>query len=440
MKRVTLVLVLLLGVLVGAGMMGAAYQWVAPAVVATIDSQSLAAQAAKAVVTAVSTPTEVAKGAASAVVRMASPSPVATVEQDSNAPIAASAQVEDPGLTADEQVITRVYEQARPGVVSIMVRGAARVELPQDLPLPDLPQRGVGSGFVIDKQGHILTNNHVVADATELTVTFADGTRVAGKVVGQDPGSDLAVVKVDVAADKLVPLPLGDSDKLKPGQMAIAIGNPLGLDGSVTTGIVSGLARDITSIIQRPIRDVIQTDASINPGNSGGPLLNSRGEVIGINTAIERSLEGGSGVGFAVPINTAKLHLPAMLAGKRITHPWLGIRGVALGDLEPSDLSKLNLPPDLKAGVYVVEVTPDSPADKAGIKGANPSGEDSGLQLGVEPGGDVITQVDDVPVARVQEIVRYLDSKQVGDKVTLTVVRDGRTQTIDVTLGEWPEA
>jgi len=437
MRRLTLVLVLLLGMVVGAAMMSAGYFWVGPAVVAMVNSQGQALSAAKAAVTAVVSPTEAARALADAALPPAKPTTAEAPVASGNLPVSAAAPSEGTALTPEEQVVTTVYEKARPGVVRI----ASREMLSGDengFPF-DIPQSGLGTGFVIDKQGHLLTNNHVVANADQLTVTFADGTKVAGKVVGRDPANDLAVVKVDVAADKLVPLTLGDSSKLKPGQLAIAIGNPLGFDGSVTTGVISGLGRSAPSETGRTIRNVIQTDASINPGNSGGPLLNSAGEVIGINFSIESSPTGGSGVGFALPINTAKQQLSAMLAGGSVTHPWLGITGVALSDIEASDLADLNLPADLKSGVYVVQVTPNSPADQAGLKGGVRS-RSNGLGTRLQPGGDVITAVDGVAVAKVEDIVGYLDTKKVGDKVTLSVVRDGKTIKVDVTLGAWPEA
>jgi len=327
-------------------------------------------------------------------------------------------------LLPEEQSLVDVYERVSPAVVNITNQiGSASPST------NDFPRTGLGSGFFFDDRGYILTNNHVVDDASRLEVTLADGTSVPGQLVGRDPANDLAVVKVEVPKEKIHTVPFGDSDRLKPGQLAIAIGNPFGLDRTMTTGIISAVGRTRPNEQQRSIRNMIQTDAAVNPGNSGGPLLDSSGQVIGVNTAIESPVRGSVGIGFAVPINTAKLFLPQMLAGGKVVHPWLGITGMPL-----TSLTAQNLGLSTSEGVYVTDTVPDGPARKAGIKGA---GGGSGRQ--VPKGGDVILAIDGQKIAKPDDISAYLDTKKVGDVVKVEVLRDDQRQTIDVTLGEWPD-
>ncbi|HEX2987449.1 MAG TPA: trypsin-like peptidase domain-containing protein, partial [Chloroflexota bacterium] len=239
-------------------------------------------------------------------------------QMGSSALVAGASAVVTRQSILDEDTVVSVYEKLSPTVVNITSKG-----IQVDTPLGQIPQQGAGSGVIIDDQGHILTNNHVVEGATELEVTLSNGDSVQGKLLGRDPGTDLAVIKIDVDKAKLTVAPLGDSNALKVGQLAIAIGNPFGLDRTVTVGVISSLGRTYASSTgSRPIRDMIQTDAAINPGNSGGPLLNSKGEVIGINSVIESPVRGSVGIGFAIPINTAQRILPDLIAGKSITHPW----------------------------------------------------------------------------------------------------------------------
>jgi S1-C subfamily serine protease len=312
------------------------------------------------------------------------------------------------GVVLDEDWLVGLYDRASPSVVRItQTRGDSQV--------------GLGSGIVLDRDGHILTNNHVVAGADRLFVTLPDRTRVEARVVGRDPGNDLAVLKIDVDPARLAPATLGDSSAVRPGQFAIALGNPFGLDRTITLGIISGVGRTIPTG-GRPLRSLIQTDALINPGNSGGPLLNSRGEVIGINTALDSTqLTGdsrGAAFGLAVPVNIIKQVLPRMLAGETVKHPWLGISGQ---ELDPLLASERGIP--ITAGALVQRVVRDSPADQAGLRA-----------------GDVITRVDGRPVRRAEDIADYLDTaKAVGETVTLEVWRDGETFNLEVTLGEWPE-
>ncbi len=261
---------------------------------------------------------------------------------------------------------------------------------------------GIGSGFVVDKNGHILTNYHVVQGATSITVRFQDGTQLPAQVLGTDPSGDLAVLKANVPAN-VPPLPMGDSDQVKPGEDAIAIGSPLGLDYSITSGIVSGIERTSSSGNGRPLSGLIQTDAAINPGNSGGPLLDAQGRVIGINTL---GGEGVQNIGFAVPINAAKQLLPRLISGETIQHPWLGI-GVE------------ELPQG--GGITIVNVTSGSPAAQAGLRS-----------------GDTIVSVAGKQVKDLDALHSALEEHKVGESVSMGIVRNNQNLTVNVTLGNWP--
>ncbi len=318
---------------------------------------------------------------------------------------------------ADSSIAT-VARDVTPSVVTIRTREGTT---------PRNQSEGEGSGFFVNTSGHILTNNHVVPGANRITVILADGTQAVGTVVGTDSSTDLAVVKVDLPAGKIVPVPLGDSDQVRPGDTAIAIGAPFGLEHSVTAGIISAVNRNWGKASGR-LRGLLQTDAPVNPGNSGGPLLNAAGEVIGINNAIEGPVRGSVGVGFAIPINTAKQLIPQLSQGKTVEHPWMGISGVAI----TADVAgQFNL--TVKEGVLVMEVIADSPAAKAGLQGP-PS-----LDAQAPVAGDIITKVDGKDVKTVQEIASYLDTKRVGDKITVTLLRDGKSRDLAVTLGAWPD-
>ena len=323
----------------------------------------------------------------------------------------------------DEQGVIDIYELVSPSVVEVTAgRGV------------DDGFRGTsgGSGFLIDSQGHVVTNNHVVEGFSTVSVRFSDGAWVEAEVLGRNPAGDQALLKVDpsVVVGK-TPVVLGDSSELKPGQMAIAIGNPFGLEGSVTVGVISQLGRDLPSAVGRRIPNVIQTDALINPGNSGGPLLDSSGAVVGINTAIQISPLGGASkrIGFAVPINDLKEVLPDLKAGNILSPPWLGIRAA---DVDSGLAQRLDL--GLDRGVYVTGVMEDSPAEEAGLV-------ESGVGDRGRPaaGGDVVTAVDGVDVDNTAELIAELNGKQPEDQVTLTVVRGDETLDVQVTLGEWPE-
>ena len=327
----------------------------------------------------------------------------------------------------DEQVVISIFEAADPAVVEI------EVTLPRFSRFRfSIPQGGQGSGFLIDTEGHILTNYHVVQDATRIRVTLANGRTLDAQVTGTSPADDIALLKVDSeAVAGIVPLLLGDSSSVKPGQMAIALGSPFGLESTITVGVVSGVERSRTGILRRPILGMIQTDASINPGNSGGPLLNSLGEVMGINTAIETSQNGVTGIGFAVPINTAKLLITKFLEieSETLKRPWLGISGIALS---ASLADFLNV--GTSRGVYVVAVTLDSPAQEAGLI-------EGGLEVDEipSPGGDIITAVDGKVVRSVEELISYFNTLQPGDSVSLTIIRSGQTLQVNVLLGERPD-
>ena len=327
----------------------------------------------------------------------------------------------------DEATTVSLYEKCIPAVVQIESVASAPAALLSPFGL-DIPRmRGQGSGFFIDAQGHILTNNHVVDKVSTVQVFLSDGTQLEGKVIGTDANNDIALLQVDAAKiPGLAYLVLADSGMVKPGQMAVALGSPFGLQGSITVGIVSGIGRSIPGSSSRNMTGIIQTDAAINPGNSGGPLLNSHGEVIGINTAIEAS---ANGVGFAVPIDTAKKILPELLKGGSIKTPWLGIEGMPVSK-DLVDRLKLKT----EKGVYVVGVLAGSPAEKAGLV---ESGRNS--QNEATAGGDIITAIDSTPVARVEDMLSYFNGKKPGDTVTLSVQRGDQLISVPVSLGEWPD-
>ncbi len=293
----------------------------------------------------------------------------------------------------------------------------------------------LGSGFVYDDNGHVITNYHVVNAGGRLDVTFLDGTVYRATLIGSDPFTDLAVLYVQEApAEKLVPLPLADSTRIRVGEQVAAIGNPFGLSGSMSAGIVSGLGRLIPSQEAGAfsIPDVIQTDAPINPGNSGGPLLNMRGEVIGINSAIFSSTGQFAGVGFAIPSNTVSKVVPELITEGSFSHPWLGVSGT---DMTPGIADSLGL--EEPRGFLVVDVVSGSPAEKAGVQGGDREEVIDGRPI--QLGGDVIIAIDDKPVRKIDDILVYLQrEKSVGDSLELTVLRDGETRDITAILGARP--
>jgi S1-C subfamily serine protease len=339
----------------------------------------------------------------------------------------------------EEVDLVQLYNLVNPGIVTIWTFMDLGSSISSTTP------SGQGSGFVIDLEGHIVTNQHVIADAGEIEVDFPSGYRVWASVVGTDPDSDLALLKVDIPAEELHPLYLGDSDSVKVGEFVVAIGNPFGLSGTMTVGIVSALGRTLESERQAPTGGlftagaIIQTDAAINPGNSGGPLLNMKGEVIGVNRAIltENFTVAGdptsSGVGFAVPVNIIKRVLPAILENGSYDYPYLGISSISGDSMNLIVLEELGLPANAR-GAYVTCVTSGGPADEAGIIGAS-----SCTNTALQPGGDLIIAIDDVPVIEFNDLLTYLILEtEPGEEVTLTVLRDGEEVEIPLMIGTRP--
>src|ERR687888_239484 len=343
-------------------------------------------------------------------------------------PIAPSsvADSKNPGLS-----VNQIYRKDAPGVAFVRAEVVQRTESPFNL-FPQ-SQRGTatGSGFVIDRSGDILTNAHVVDGATKVTVDLGDKTYDA-KIVGRDTSSDVALLKIDANKQDLHPLSLGNSSDLHVGDPVVAIGNPFGLDRTVTTGIVSARQRQLKAPNGFTINNVIQTDAAINPGNSGGPLLDANGRVIGINSQIESAGGGGNvGVGFAVPINTARQVVQQLLSNGQVEHAYLGISGT---DLTPQLADVLNLP--VKQGALVQSVVPNGPADDAGVKGGAATVSIQGQQI--RAGGDVITAIDGKTVTGMDDVINVISQKQPGDKVQLELTHGSQTRTVTVTLGNRP--
>ena len=341
-------------------------------------------------------------------------------------------------VPAFENVLYEIYEGTLPSVVYIRVASPASEALRG---MPGVPQDmlwGAGSGFVWDEEGHIVTNHHVVdaviGNSNEVTVIFADSTEAQATVVGSDPHSDLAVVKLEEGDWQLQPATLGDSSKVRVGQLSVAIGAPFGQEFTMTSGIVSALGRDIRGEGQFTIPEVIQTDSAINPGNSGGPLLDRQGQVIGINTQIISRTGNYSGVGMAVPVNIARRVIPPLIADGEFNYPWLG---VTIATVNPPYADSLGLPEGTR-GALVRAIVEDSPADKAGLRGS----EDTVTVNGVDypAGGDIIIAIGPHEVAGSSELIAHLTyHNSPGDAVIFTVLRDGERQEIKVTLGERPE-
>jgi putative serine protease PepD len=335
-------------------------------------------------------------------------------------------QVCSAALTEEERNNIAVYEKVADGVVNV-----TSTAMQMDFFFNAFPTQGSGSGSVIDAKGHILTNHHVVANAQKLEVTLADGSKWPAKLVGSDPDSDLAVIKIDAPKEKLKIIPMGDSRNLKIGQKVLAIGNPFGLQRTLTTGIISSLGRTIRSAVGTLIEDVIQTDAAINPGNSGGPLLNSDGEIIGINSAIISPSGGNVGIGFAIPVNTAKRVVPELLTKGYVTYPWIG---ATIQSLIPEIAKYRKL--KIERGAMIAEVVKDGPADKAGLKGGNEK-----IQVGnmiVLVGGDIVVKADQHDVKTNDDLIRYIREKKPGDTILLKVFRKDALMEVKVTLGERP--
>jgi len=320
--------------------------------------------------------------------------------------------------------LIQIFERAETGVVRVNIQRSEDV----------VSTNGVGSGFVFDKNGHIITNAHVVENSDKVVVTFLDGRSYNAEVIGIDPATDISVIRVDADSSLLKPLLIGDSSNLKVGMQVAAIGNPFGLSGSMTSGIVSALGRLLPQESGFSIPDVIQTDAAINPGNSGGPLLNSRGEVVGINTAIQSATGEFTGVGFAIPSNTIAKIVPKLISDGTYHHPWVGIAG---RDINP-DLAKVLHLTDAR-GFLIVNVVEGSPADKAGLKGSSETKEIDGIEYLI--GGDVVLSVDGNVVRKIDDILIHLQRyKSVGDEMVLEILRDGRVTNIVVKLDERPDS
>jgi S1-C subfamily serine protease len=317
--------------------------------------------------------------------------------------------------------VNEIYERAASGVVQITSTGG------------DPTQRALGSGFVVDKAGHIVTNFHVIDGADEIRVSFSNRDTVQAGLVGTDPSTDLAVLQVETSASALTPLPLGDSDAVRVGDPVVAIGNPFGLDRTATAGIVSALQRKITAPNQFAIDHVIQTDAPINHGNSGGPLLNTRGQVIGVNTKIETGDvgTGNVGIGFAVPSNTVKDVFAQILRTGKVDHAWLGITGRAVN----SDLAgTYNLPVD--SGVVIETVTQGSGAEKAGLLEGDTEVVVAGETYVL--GGDIIVGIDGKQISSIEELREAIAARKPGEKIKLGIYRDSKKTSVTVTLGRQP--
>jgi S1-C subfamily serine protease len=386
-------------------------------------------------------------------------------------------------ISGEELTFRDLFEKVNSSVVQITSSGILNFSSPMlppdgdddndDDSQPPQPRTAIGSGYVIDREGHVATNYHVIANARNVSVAFSDGSVYTAKVIGSDLFSDSAVLELqNVPAEKLVPLPLGNSSNLAVGDEVAAIGSPFGLTGSMSTGVVSGLGRLIPSLAAPPdnnndtnnndndtiidggqafsIPNIIQTDTPINPGNSGGPLLNLKGEVIGMNTAGLSASGASSGVGFAIPSDTLKVILPALIANGSYVHPWIGVSGT---DMTPEIAIKLGLKE--ARGFLVIDIVMGSPAERAGIRGGDMpvaiGGAIAGFQGGQGPtttgnnllelGGDIILGVDNQTVNKIDDLLSYIESKKkAGDTVTLMVLRDGEMMSIDLVLGARPPA
>lgn len=352
----------------------------------------------------------------------ATPTSVPTAPQT----VAPTAVAVPSSLVDQQAVLVNLYARWNPSVVQITNYA---LQQGQDV------AQGLGSGFLYDTQGHIVTNAHVVEGSNQLDVTFPDGTVTTAQVVGKDLNSDLAVVKVKFVPSGVNPIPLGDYSTLAVGQTVVAIGNPFGLDSTLTVGVISALGRSIPALTAFSIPDAIQTDAAINPGNSGGPLLDLNGTVIGINAQIETGGTGraNTGVGFAIPVSVIKKVVPALIDKGSYQWSWMGVKG---GTLNPTMVEAMNL--SVSSGAYISEITPGGPAEKTGLRGTTGQRTVSGRL--VEVGGDVITAVDGHPVRNFYDVMVYVALQTTpGQSVAFTIIRDGKEQTFSIVMGVRPE-
>ncbi len=329
-----------------------------------------------------------------------------------------------------ETQIAAVYREAGPSVVNITSRSIS-----YDFFFNPVPRQGSGSGFFYDTLGHIITNYHVIADADALQVTLVDGRTLPAQIVGSDPSNDLAVIRVDLPANEIRPLPIGDSTQVYVGQFVLALGNPFGLERTLTFGIVSALGRVIESPNQRFIGEVIQSDVAINPGNSGGPLLNLSGRVIGVNSAILSPSGANAGIGFAISARTVQRVVPVLIREGRYPHPSLGVRVIELTPQRAALFERAGMRLPVTQGLLIAELVADGPAARAGLRGPNRLGRVGNWNLPI--GGDVIVSINGRSITTSQELLVYLETEtKVGETVQVTFIRDGREQTLPVTLAE----
>ncbi len=378
--------------------------------------QAIRDQVVQALPTAAATAVEPANDATVQPVNQTDPQPTAEAPFVDADQAQGEAQVVQPvpvAETTQERLYIDLYQRVNPAVVSVFM------------------QTGSGSGFVIDPEGYIVTNNHVIAEGGPIVVRFHNGDTKDATLVGTDPQADIALLKVDATAGELSALALGDSDALEVGQLVVAIGSPFGLDNTMTTGIISGLSRSLpndptTLTANYQVPNVIQTDAAINPGNSGGPLINLDGEVIGVNTAIESPVRANAGVGFSVPSNVVKIVVTQLRENGEVRYAWLGIAG---GTLTPEMADEMNLDRATR-GVIVTDVTAGGPAAAAGLRGGDPQ---------TFLGGDIITGIDGITVTAFDDLLGYIVQQTTpGQTVQLSILRDGQPQTLSLTLGERP--
>ena len=347
---------------------------------------------------------------------------------DRQAPLASQRPVADGG--GKGLTVGQIYDRVDAGVAFIQASGGDAAASPFGGPVP--PQEATGSGFLMDDAGHVVTNAHVVDGAESFELTLGDDQKTYdAKLLGSDPSTDIAVLEVDTGDDAVEPLPLGTSENVTVGDPVVAIGNPFGLDRTVTAGIVSALQRQISAPNGFTISDVIQTDAPINPGNSGGPLISADGEVIGVNSQIESTTRGNVGIGFAVPIDTAAEIAQSIISGGDVEHAYLGITGA---DLDPELAEAMNI--DAEAGALVQRVVPDSPAAEAGIEGGDVTASLAGREIRI--GGDVIVAVDGESVASMEEVIAAVNASDPGDELEMTLLRGDDERTVTVTLADRP--
>jgi S1-C subfamily serine protease len=356
---------------------------------------------------------------------------VDTSDNSSSSGVVAPAALAEPASNSQSKGLTvhDIYQRDAQGVAFISSQIVQQTQSVFGMPQQQ-QSTATGSGFLVDNDGHILTNAHVVEGAKRVDVRLGDGDSQQAQIVGTDPSTDIALLKID-NTEGAHPLPLGDSSRVQVGDPVVAIGNPFGLDRTVTTGIVSALQRQIQAPNGFSISDVIQTDAAINPGNSGGPLIDGAGQVIGINSQIESQSGGNEGVGFAVPIKTAADVVSQLENGGEVQRAYLGLSG---GDITPSIAQALNLP--VQQGVLIEQVLNGGPADDAGVKGATGQATIGGQTVPI--GGDIITKVDGKQVSGMDDVISVVNEHKPGDELTLTVWRDGQQRDVTVKLGDRP--